>query len=221
MKLSPIHLLIFFTLATALSVGCSSTPTSENDPAKIFEEAEDDIKSDHFLLAIEKLRKIKNKFPYSKFAVEAQLKMADVYYLQESYGEAATTYEAFRELHPAHEKAAYAMFRIGKSYSNEVPGTISRDLSYAKKAIDAYQDFLKKFPSSPDGVEAKKDIGQLRERLAEKELYIANFYYIRELFDSAKPRYKKILNLYPDTDAAKNAAASLKEIEGKPKKNEG
>ena len=60
------------------------------------------------------MKTIKNKFPYSNYATEAQLKIADVYYMQESYGEAAVAYEAFRDLHPKHEKVPYAMFRIGE-----------------------------------------------------------------------------------------------------------
>ena len=62
---------------------------------------------------IDKLKIIKNKYPYSKYALDASLRLADVYFLQESYTEAALAYESFRDLHPKHEKVPYAMFRIG------------------------------------------------------------------------------------------------------------
>src|SRR5437870_1063058 len=84
-------------------VGCSGKAIDENDPGALYGEAEEDIKNDHYQIAIDKLRAIKNKYPYSKFAVDAQLRIADVYFLQESWGEAATSYEAFRDLHPKHE----------------------------------------------------------------------------------------------------------------------
>ena len=122
--------------------GCSGKSTTENDPASIYKDAEDDIQNDRFQLATDKLRILKNKFPYSNYAVDAQLRLADVYFLQESWAEAAANYESFRELHPKHPKVAYAMFRAGKSYYSDSPGNIARDLSPASKALDAYNDFL-------------------------------------------------------------------------------
>src|SRR4051812_46811978 len=108
-----------FTLVTLQS--CTTAPIDENDPAALFKDAEDDVKADHFLVALDKLRSIRNKFPYSSLAVEAQLKIADVYFLQEAFPEAAASYEAFKELHPRHPKAAYASFRAAKSYYSDSP----------------------------------------------------------------------------------------------------
>lgn len=199
-----ISLTLIVTLLITL-IGCSSLQVDENDPASLLKEAESEIQSDHYLIAIEKLRAIKNKFPYSKYAVDAQLRIADVYFLQDSFAEAASAYEAFRDLHPKHEKTAYAMFRVGKSYFKDIPSTIARDLTSARKSLDAYDDFLRRFPATPETVEAKTDTAEIRRLLAEKELSIADFYFKRAFYDSAKPRYKKIIDLYPETDAAKVA----------------
>jgi hypothetical protein len=49
--------------------------------------------------------------------------------------------------------------------------------------------------------------------LAEKELYIGDFYFKREVYDSAKPRYKKIVELYPETPSAKMAEEKLARID--------
>jgi outer membrane protein assembly factor BamD len=193
--------------------GCSSAPVGDNEPERLYKDAEDDIQSDHFQLAVEKLKTIRNKFPYSSFATEAQLKIADVYFLQESYAEAALAYEAFRDLHPKHPKVPYAMFKTAKSYFNDAPGTVARDLTTVQKALDAYNDFLKKFPEAPEAKEAKQDVVEARRLLSEKELYVGNFYFKRDFYDSAKPRYKKILDLYPETAAAKEAKEKILKIE--------
>ena len=76
---------------------------NEGDPTSIFKAAGEDIESDRFQLALDKLRMVKNRFPYSKFSVLAQLKIADVYFLQESFTEAAAAYETFGDLYPKHE----------------------------------------------------------------------------------------------------------------------
>jgi len=196
-------------LVGALMTGCSTVHVDENDPISLLNEAEQEIKSDHYLLAIDKLRIIKNKFPYSSAAVDAQLRIADVYFMQESYTESAASYEAFRDLHPKHEKTPYAMFRIGKSYYNDIPSTVARDLTPAQKAMEAYKNYLAHYPAGPDWTEAAKDIAEIRNLLAHKELSIGDFYYNRNFYDSAKPRYKKIIELYSDTQAGKQAQEKL------------
>lgn len=186
-------------------VSCSGKQVDENDPAALFQEAEEDVSNDHYQIAIDKFRSIKNKFPYSKFSVDAQLRIADVYFLQESFAEAAIAYESFKDLHPKHEKVAYALFRIGKSYYNDIPSTVARDLSPAQKSLEAFNEFLNKFPNSPESEEARKAVVSIRSTLAEKELYIANFYYRQSEYEAARRRYSKILNLYPDTPSAVEA----------------
>jgi outer membrane protein assembly factor BamD len=200
--------------------GCSTASVDENDPQALYQEAEEDIKNDHYQIAIDKLRSIKNKFPYSKYAIDAQLRIADIFFMQESFGDAAASYEAFRDLHPRHEKVGYAMFRIGKSHFLDSPSNVARDLTSAQKALDAYRDYLKRFPSAPESEEANKDINEVRRLLAEKELYIADFYYKRDFYDSAKPRYKKVIDLYPETDAAKKAQTKLTKIDSAAKPKE-
>jgi outer membrane protein assembly factor BamD len=206
-------LMLGFALIQIGHFGCAGKPIEEQDPADIYRAAEDDISSDHYLLAVDKLRLIKNKYPYSKFALDAQLRLADVYFLQESYTEAALAYESFRDLHPKHPKVDYAMFRVGKSYYKDIPSPLARDLTPAQKAVDAYNDFLHRFPADPNAAEAKTDLADARRMLAEKELYIANFYYKRDFYDSAKGRFQKIIDLYPETDAAKESRDKLSRIE--------
>jgi outer membrane protein assembly factor BamD len=216
-KMAPvIHLASALALASVFAFqGCSTAPVDENNPVSLLKEAEQEIKSDHYQLAIDKLRVIKNKFPYSSVAVEAQLRIADVYFMQESFIEAAASYEAFRDLHPKHEKTAYAMFRVGKSYYQDIPSTTARDLTPGQKSLDAYQSYLARFPNGPNSAEAKKDILEIRNLLAEKELTIAEFYFKRDFFDSAKPRFEKILEFYSDTESAKIAKEKLSLINQK------
>ncbi|OFZ53082.1 MAG: hypothetical protein A2428_02555 [Bdellovibrionales bacterium RIFOXYC1_FULL_54_43] len=204
-----------FLLAGQLAVlsGCSGKQIDESDPAALYNDAEEELKSDHYQIAIDKFRVVKNKFPYSKYSVDAQLRIADVYFMEDSFAEAATAYESFRDLHPKHEKTAYAMFRIGKSYYNDIPSPISRDLTPAHRALAAYTDFLNKYPNAPEAAEARKDVVEIRRIMGEKELYIADFYFKRGYYRSSEERYKKVIELYPETEAANEARKKLTRIE--------
>lgn len=201
------------SLTVSLS-GCSGKSVEENDPALLYKDAEEEISSDHYQLAIDKLKTIRNKFPYSKYATDAQLRIADVYFLQESYTEAAAAYETFRDLHPKNEKIEYALFRIAKSYFKDIPDPLSRDMTNAQKASDAYQTFLKRYPAASESEEAKADLATARSKLAEKELYIGDFYFKRYFYSSAKGRYQKIMDIYPETPSATIAKRKLTWIAG-------
>jgi outer membrane protein assembly factor BamD len=205
-------------IAPPFFTGCSTVHVDENNPASLLKEAEQEIKSDHYQLAIDKLRVIKNKFPYSSTAIDAQLRIADVYFMQDSFVESAASYEAFTDLHPKHEKTPYAMFRIAKSYYNDIPNTVARDLTPAQKALDAYRNYLGHYPSGSDVAEATKDSAEIRNLLAKKELSIGDFYFNRDFYDSAKPRYKKIIESYSDTESAKLAQDKLAQLSQKPAK---
>lgn len=211
----------FFTflciaLLAAGGFACSSTEIDENDPAALAKEADEDIESSRYILALEKLQKVKNQHPYSKQAVEAQLRIADVYFLQENYAEAAATYEAFRDLHPKHPKLPYAAYRVGLSFYSDLPGNHARDLSSGFRAQDAFRDFVIHFPNDENAPAAKAKLAETRGILAEKELYIAEFYYKREMWEAAKGRFTKIVNLYSDTGYVEDAKKRLQSIETKP-----
>lgn len=208
-----IQIAFSFALTLALfAASCSGKKVDDNDPASVLADAESDISADHYAVALEKLRMIKTRFPYSAVAIDATLRIADVYFLQESYFEAAASYELFRDLYPKHEKVPYAMLRIGKSHFKDMPSHVARDLTAGYRARDAYDTFLRRFPQAPETEEAKKDLQQVRGLLAEKELVIGKYYDHLGYKYSARPRLKKAINNFPDTPAAKEAQAVLDRI---------
>jgi len=192
--------------------GCATGPIEENDPAKLFQQAEEEIQSDHYILATDHLKALRNKFPYSQFAPLAQLRLADVYFLQESFGEAASAYETFRDLYPKHEKSSYALFRAAKSYYKDTPEQIARDLGPANRAVEAYREFLRRYPADPLKDEAQAELLSAEDRLAKKEKYIADFYRKRGQLKAARARLEGLVSVYPQTPTAAEARKDLEEM---------
>ncbi|MFZ9594987.1 MAG: outer membrane protein assembly factor BamD [Bdellovibrionia bacterium] len=206
--------IIVFLLFACVSLGaCSSIAVDENDPASVMADAENEIKSYHYLLAVDKLRMIKNKFPYSSIATDAQLRIADVYFLQESYIEAAASYEAFKDLHPKHPKAEYALFQMGRSYFKDIPSVTARDLASAHHALEGYLHYLSLYPHGEYTPQAQQDVAEIHQLLADKELLIGDFYFKRKLYEAARPRYEQVLKTYPGTQAAQRAQQKVDQIE--------
>ncbi len=156
------------------------------------------LKESSFEQALEKFNLVKNKFPYSKYAVDAELKIADTYYKKEEYMEAQKQYELFAEFHPSDPRRDYAIFQSGMCYDELTPSSVDRDLSYAPKALSEYKTVMELYPNSIYFKDALDKYTKIRIKLAEKEIYIGRFYRKRGRYDSAVERYKGVLNNFSD-----------------------
>ena len=189
--------------------GCSSKNVGLNPGQIDLKKAKEYQEAGRYELAIENYTNIKNKYPLSPEAVEAELELSETYYLQGSYVEARAGFEAFRDLHPRHEKADFALFRIAMSHYKETPSTIDRDLQPAFDAISAFDTFLKTYPKSSHVKEAQEKREDCRKKLAEKELYIANFYFKMKQYEAAAGRFRTILKKYRGVDFEEKALFHL------------
>ncbi|MGZ3696092.1 MAG: outer membrane protein assembly factor BamD [Bdellovibrionota bacterium] len=191
---------LYLLAVYAMVSGCSSA-TLDNDspPETQYAEGERLLGKDRYLEAVERFRILKSRYPYSKYAALATLKIGDTHFKDEAFLEAAAAYKIFRDLYPKHELASYALFRIGESFYNQMPSTTDRDLDPAQSAIDAYSHLISEYPAAPQRAEAEKRIVELRGKLAEKEVYVGDFYFKRELYEAAAGRYRYLLDQFPDS----------------------
>jgi outer membrane protein assembly factor BamD len=204
---------LVFTLALManLTSGCSSIENRDTStPEGAFKAAEDFEKDERYEEAIAKYTDVKNKFPYSRFAADAELKIADLQFKREAYPEAQGAYQLFKEFHPKHPQSDYVTYRLALSYYNQLPSTIDRDLALADKAILYFDETANSYPNSPYAKEAKEKRESCLKMLAGKEMYIAKFYDKRKMYESALHRYETILKSYPnlglDSEALYGAA---------------
>lgn len=196
MRTKILKLLFIFTIFSLLA-GCASDEKNADTPEGAFKIAKEYEDAERFEIAIQKYMDVKNKFPYSSFATAAEMAVADVQYKRESYPEAQIAYQNFRDLHPKHPKIDYVIFRTGMSYFLQLPDTIDRDLSLAADAIYSFNEIIKSYPHSEHLREAKEKREQAYVMLAQKELYIADFYFKQKEYDSALARYEAAYKKYP------------------------
>lgn len=197
MKKAPFQLLIL--AATALFIGCSSIDKIDTStPEGAFKLAEEYEKDERYDEAVQRYQEVRTKYPYSKLATQAELRVADVNFKREAFVEAQAAYQLFKDFHPKHPQIDYVTFRLGLSYFNQLPGTIDRDLTVADKAILYFDETINSYPNSEFVNEAKEKKVSALKMLASKELYIADFYFKREIFDSALTRYEFLLKTYPN-----------------------
>lgn len=190
--------LIFSLILNFALVGCSSDEKKSDTAEGAFALAQEFDKNERYDEAIRRYQEVKNKFPYSKFATQAELAMADAYYKQESFPEAQVSYQTFKELHPKHSNIDYVTFRLAMSFFMQLPETIDRDLALTASAILYFDELVLRYPNSTHVQEAKEKKIECLKKLAGKEEYIADFYFIRKKYDSALNRYEGLIKTYPN-----------------------
>lgn len=189
-------LLLLFALA-----GCSPNPLpiqGKRDPGELYDKGMTAYLGERYEEAETTFKTLMNEFPLNKLSVEAQLMLADTYYGMERYEDSASYYTNFSALHPTHPKAAYSMFQKGMSHFKEVLSA-DRDQTATRKALFAFEDLSKAYPDSTYAPKAKDLISFLRKRLAEREIYIARYYFKSKNYKGALGRLRDVLKNYPDT----------------------
>lgn len=190
--------LLFIFLFFNLLISCASDEKKADTAEAAFKIAKEYEDAERYQIAIQKYTDVKNKFPYSSLATEAELAVANIHFKSEDFVEAQISYQNFRELHPKHSQIDYVIYRTGMSYFLQLPETIDRDLTLANDAIYSFDELIKKFPNSQYVTEARDLRRKAYVMLNEKELYIADFYFKQKQYDSALLRYVSSYKKYPD-----------------------
>ena len=148
---------------------------------------------------------IKSRFPYSKYAVLAELRLADAEFGAEQYLEAIDSYRLFLKFHPTHEMVAngYATFRIGEAYYKQLggdfwlfPPSFEKDQSSTEDSANELKSFLDKYPDSPYRDKAKEMLVHIGKRLADHEWYVARYYWDRGKPMGTVLRLRRLLERY-------------------------
>jgi outer membrane protein assembly factor BamD len=147
------------------------------------------LDASEWLAASKYFQYIRSRAQYSRFAVLAEVRLADAQFGAEAYIEAIEGYRVFAQLHPTHELVVngYTAFRVGEAYAKQLtdeswifPPSHEKDQGSVEDAHEELARFLKQFPQSPFVPRAKKIIAQVSKRLADHEWYVARYYWDRD-----------------------------------------
>lgn len=146
--------------------------------------------------AIETFQAIIDNYPYSEYAVNAELAIADAYFENQKYEEALSYYRDFIDLHPQHEKVPYAIFQAALCHERRVKSS-NRDQTATREALNFLDQLLATYPYSDYADRGEVLWRELRLRLAQQVKSIGDFYRKRSEWESAAERYRSLLNEYP------------------------
>lgn len=177
--------------------------------AELYKRGLSSYKRKQYSRAMEIFNELKASFPgEDPYYAWAELKVADCHFFKEEYEEAINQYEEFKKFHPFHEDIPYVVFQIGLSYFNQMKSA-DRDQTSTRKALSNFEFIIANYSPSIFSEKAREKVRICREKLAEKELYIAKYYYKRKKYEGAKSRLQTTVELYPGVEILDEVLAYL------------
>ena len=197
---NPIYRLsAILTLLCLLLTGCGWFQRNEvRSAVQLAYDGTEEFDGGNFQAAIKTFQTLKDWYPFSKYAILAELKIGDAHFQTGQYDEAIFAYEEFEKLHPLNEATPYVVFQIGQCYFKRVD-TIDRDQSTAQLALDTFQRLIRQFPSDPYADQARAQSKKCLQSLAGHEYHIGLYYYRTKHFKAALHRFNTVITRYPDT----------------------
>ena len=212
------RILIFGLLLILASSGCAWFRTAEEKSApELAGDGMDEFAVGNYRDAIESFEKLKDWYPFSKYAILAELKIADAHYYLKEYEEAIFAYEEFENLHPRNEAIPYVIYQMGRCYFEQMD-TIDRDQTAARKGLDVFQRLVVQFPDTSYANKAGEHIKECQQSLAGHEFYVGIFYYKKKHYTAALKRFKNVISEYPDVGVHHEALEYIARCEASIKK---
>ena len=205
---------------------CSSNeeiPDERLIEKELYDQAQIRLKNGNFSTAIISLQTLESRFPFGRYAEQAQAELIYAYYKNFEYEASRSAADRFINLHPRHPHSAYAYYIKGLSSFTDDSGLFNRffvsdlskrDMEPAQSSFDDLSEFLSRYPESKYAPHAKQRMIYLRNLLAKHEMHVADYYMERRAYLAAIGRAKYVIEHIPNTPQTPYALSVLVEAYG-------
>jgi outer membrane protein assembly factor BamD len=178
---------------------------------ELYNNGVDALDARRFSSAGDQFNLVEQIYPYSVWAVNAQLMSGYSLYLQNKYTDAINTLDRFIQLHPAHRNVAYAYYLRALAYYEQI-ADIQRDQRGTEQAMNALREVITRFPDSTYAKDAQLKIDLCVDHLAGKEMEIGRYYQKQHLYPAAIGRFQRVVDDYQTTNHVPEALHRLTEV---------
>lgn len=214
---------ILFIILSLTLYGCSSNDelpdiAADAGEQQIYEDAQRYLRGDNYDLAVKSLVLLESRYPFGKYAEQAQLELIYAHYNAYEHEAAIEAADRFIRLHPQHPSVDYAYYMKGlAAYSaNEdifarfMPTDPTlRDTSHATEAFNEFGQLVSRFPNSPYAADAEARMIALRNLLARHEIMVANYYLRRGAYLAAVNRGRYVVENFQRTPSVPDGLAIM------------
>ncbi|HXZ48312.1 MAG TPA: outer membrane protein assembly factor BamD [Usitatibacter sp.] len=205
-------------LAAALA-GCSWFSSKEEQrktwtAEQYYNAAREQLDEHNWEQASKLYEELESKYPYGRYAQQAQLDVAYAYYKQDDIAQAVSASEKFVKLHPNHPNVDYALYIRGLANFREDLGFASRlvkqdladrDVKSARESFEVFKELVTRFPDSRYAADSRERMAYLVEALARHEVKVARYYMARGAYLAAANRAQDCIVHFPHSAARRDA----------------
>jgi outer membrane protein assembly factor BamD len=200
-----------------LVAGCGSVDkdaTAKWDADRLYNEARTELQGGSWARARELYEKLEARYPFGRYAQQAQIEIAYCYYKEGETADAISATDRFLKLNPNNPNADYVFYLRGLVNFIEPPMLLGplvnyriseRDPKALFDSFEAFKELVTRFPNSRYYDDAMLRIGFLRSALADHEVRVADYYYRRGAYLAAVNRAQAALRDYQGAPAIERA----------------
>lgn len=206
-------------LAAALLAGCALLPDKIDETKgwsaqRLYSEARESMTEGNYQTALEYLDKIQARYPFGRYAQQAQLDTIFVQYRDNEPDAAIAAADRFIKANPRHPYVDYAYYMKGLVNFNRANTLVERlaptdraktDTNTARQSYNDFAELVRKFPDSKYAEDARQRMLYLYNSLAAYEVNVADYYLRRGAYVAAVNRAKYVLETYARTPASAQA----------------
>jgi outer membrane protein assembly factor BamD len=215
---------LLLALAALLLAGCGLFSGKEDDETvgwsaqRLYGEAKDAMTGKEWPKAIKYFEKLEARYPYGRFAQQAQLEVAYCHFKEGERALAIAAADRFIKLYPNHPHVDYAHYLKGLINFNELQGFLSflttpdltdRDPKSSREAFEAFKEVVTRFPDSKYAPDSAARMRYLVNALASHEVHVARYYMKRSAYVAAANRAQYAIQHYPQAPAVEEAVFIL------------
>lgn len=185
---------------------------------RLYGEAKDSMAAKQWDQAIKYFEKLEARFPYGRFAQQAQLEVAYCHWKSDERAAALAAADRFIKLYPNHQHVDYAYYLKGLINFNDDQGLLGflaspdmsdRDPKASREAFDAFREVVTRFPESKYAADSAARMRYLVNALASHEVHVARYYMKRTAYIAAANRAQYAIQHYPQAPAVEEAVFIL------------
>ena len=188
------------------------------DAQRLYGESKDAMGNKDWPRAIRYLEKLEARYPYGRFAQQAQLEIAYCHWKDGERGSASAAVDRFIKMYPNHPSADYAWYLKGLINFNDNYGMFStmatpdmsdRDPRSTRESFTAFREVVTRYPDSRYTADAMARMRYLVNALASYEVHVARYYMKRGAYLAAANRAQYAISNYTQAPALEEAVFML------------
>ena len=210
-RISPLAALLragILAAVIALAAGCAGNDEQEtmvNDITEAYTTAKNSVERGNYGRGIQIFEAIQARYPFSELSRQLQLDLMYAYYKAGQTEQAVETADTFMRENPIHERVDYALYIKGLAYFEDEAGFLERRFNKdvterppadVEEAYSSFRRLVERYPASQYAPDAEQRMVFLKNRLADYENHVADYYLRRGAYVAALNRAKASLEQF-------------------------